>query len=125
MEEDTIFVMNEYVHPRHISHNGSVWTVEYEPLEHVPIVEGSLKGNIHDGLLPRGFEVMADGAMIGPTYGVLMRESGVIVFCYYQEPSPENYLCVTYSAGHSNEDVDRYNTEKPQEFAINWLQEGF
>ena len=106
-------MMNEYVHPNHLLHNQGVWTVEYEPLERLPIIQGSLFGAIYDGLLPRGFEAIEDDRIIGPVHGVLLKDEGIIVLCYYSKPSSENFLRVSYEAGYA-EVIDNC-----------WLLEGF
>lgn len=108
--------MNEYVHINYILHNRGVWTTEYEPLDHIPVIEGSLTGTIYNGLMPRGFEVLNNGQVVGMVPGVLLKDSGILVLCYYDEPNPDNYLRVSYEAGY------REIEELTKSF---WLQEGF
>lgn len=109
-------IINEYVQPNHLVHDKvqHLWTVEYEPLDHIPVIQGSLHGTIYDGLMRTGFEVLEDGRVLGLVNGLLIAESGVIILIYDQKPGYENYLRVSYESGIVEILTKNF-----------WLQEGF
>jgi len=109
------YVMNEYVHPDRIRQDGTRWTVEYEPVEKIPIIQGSFVGSIYDGTDVFWFNT-SNGRILGSSAvcGLVDHSVGVIIAIYDHKPDEEHYLCVSYEAGHIEES-----------HKVNWMQEGF
>ena len=122
------YVMNEYVHPDRIRQDGTRWTVEYEPVEKIPIIQGSCVGSIYDGTDVFWFNTSngrirgsfwfntSNGRIRGSSAvcGLVDHSVGVIIAIYDHKPDEEHYLCVSYEAG----DIEKSHK-------VNWMQEGF
>jgi len=104
------YTFNEYVVPNFMlkTRNGDQWTVEYEPLDSTPVIQGSLAGTLHNNSAPASaFICLRDGGD-----WKLNELTGVITAVFDDEPHSEHYLYVNYEAGNNHQ-------------KINWLQEGF
>ena len=111
------FVINEYVHPHSWPPaRDGLCCVTYEPIEHIPVVKGSLIGTIYNGdnIGSRTFRSLEDDSIIGYYDGSFDHRTGVITLIFNESLHIENYLCVCYEFG--SEDLSQKS---------NWLQEGF
>lgn len=105
------YTMNEYLHINEVTKtNFNVWVIDYEPLEHLPIVKGTVQGTVFDGEFPViNFYFTSDG--ISNADGLIVYDTGVITLRFHHPPSDEHYLSVSYESG--------FVVEK------NWLFKGF
>lgn len=114
------FVINEYVHLHniHFLHDG-LKCVIYEPIEYLPVIEGSLRGSIYNGNDQMEFTIhrrrifCSSLPIMGYCVGYFNNSGVIKIFCRH-EPNEEHYLRVSYEFGYEN---------LPQK--SNWLQEGF
>jgi hypothetical protein len=107
------YVMHEYVYPHTIIQDDVFWTIEYEPVEKTPIVNGSFVGVIYNGDNASTFYAL-DGSIRGNSSarGWIDENVGAITIVFFVKPHDEHYLCVCYESGDEIQKAD-------------WLQEGF
>jgi len=89
---------HEYVLPDHIFKTGYQWIVEYEPLNSIPVIQGSVVGILHNNCAPASHFICShdrNGALISK----LNEYTGVITAVFDDEPNNEHYLYVNYEAG--------------------------
>jgi len=101
------YVFNEYVVPNFSRKSSNKWIVEYEPLDSIPVVQGTL-----EGILSNNF--VSAVRLHNENNDVFLNErTGVITIAFNDKPNDEHYLCVSYESG------ENYHQK------VNWLQEGF
>ena len=115
-----MYVINEYIVLNHRPYQikNKVWCLIYEPLQYLPLLQGTLTGEIYLRPHSINFTTMINSNSIITTAGIagLVKDNGVIVlytknFCNFED----HYLCVSYQSG-----INEF-----QDTNHNWALEGF